>query len=124
MAGVGGDRVPVEVCDGRRPAELAPEPVAERAVDRSVLPPSRHARGAQREPLGSGVEVLRLERQPLPHLAGRLFAPGRAREDLLGLEDLDRGEHLVVRDGAVVDGELQLAAGPDERPISRVSHLG
>ena len=81
MPGVGGDRVHVEVLDGRWPAELLAQPVAERAVDRRVLPPGRRRRRPRRELLGDGVQVAVLE--PLPDLlaAGRL-ARARARENL------------------------------------------
>lgn len=66
------------------------------------------------------------EKRPAPATPScrRLPARGRACEDLLGLEDFDRGEDLVVRDGPVVDGELQLVAGSDERPISEIGHVG
>jgi hypothetical protein len=109
MAGVGGDRIGVEVLDGRRAAELAAQPVPERAVDRRVLPPCRRGRRPRRQLLGDGEQVRALG--PLPHLAGRRLARARAR----GKHDV--GENLVVRDGAPVDRQLQLGAGPDQRRI-------
>ena len=115
-AGVGGDRVAVEVGDGGRPAELAAQPVGERAVDRRVLPPCRRGRRPGRQLLGDREQVRALG--PLPHLAGRRLARARAR----GKHDV--GEDLVVRDGAPVDRQPQLRAGPDQRRIFETRHFG
>lgn len=86
------------------------------------LPPCRRTGGAQGNSLAGGVEVARLEREPVPHSTGSPRAG--AREDLLRLGDLDRGKDLVVRAGAIVDGDLELVAESDERPISEVAHFG
>jgi hypothetical protein len=51
VARVGGDRVRVEIADHGRAAELAPEPVAERAKDRCVLPAGARRRRPGGAPL-------------------------------------------------------------------------
>ena len=115
VAGVGGDRVAVQVGDRGRPAELNSQPVAEGAVDRRVLSPRRRHRRPRREPLGHFEQVALLE--PLPHSA-RVLARGPAREKLLLGEDLDMGHNLTV------DPELQLRTRTNQRPIFEPRHLG
>jgi hypothetical protein len=61
VARVRGDRVRVEVADDGRAAELAREPVTERAKDRCVLPVRARRRRAGGDPLGLAEQVALLQ---------------------------------------------------------------
>jgi hypothetical protein len=97
VAGVGGDRVRVQIPDQGRAAELSGEPVAERAKDRRVLPAGARRRRPGGDPLG------------LPEQVALLWSRGRRRRDH---HDVDR----LVGDRAIDELELdnRLGRGEDE----------
>jgi hypothetical protein len=114
---VGGDRVRVEVGDQGRAAELAREPIAERAKDRRVLPP-----GARRR--SPGGDPLRLPEQVALLQPGRRRRRGRDHHrirELVGDRGVDELElELDNRLGGAKD-ELLLAHRPALFVKTRIS---